>query len=112
MNYRKIYENYYSIKIPKGFVIHHIDEDRSNNEIQNLLMMPAELHTKWHSIKQRCGRSQMMKTLDYMFDLDNNHFFVIASMLEKYMGVRIEVQEWISEKQFMDYMLKNKAVME
>ena len=44
-NYRKFYAEYYGIKWdPKKFQVHHIDGDRSNNSIENLVLLPTELH--------------------------------------------------------------------
>lgn len=41
-------------KKPKGYVIHHIDEDKSNNDISNLKMMTISEHAKLHNeIKRR-----------------------------------------------------------
>ena len=36
-------------KIPKGFDIHHIDEDRANNNIENLECLPKPEHTRLYS---------------------------------------------------------------
>ena len=35
-DYKKIYENYFDIKIPTGFDIHHLNLDHSDNRIENL----------------------------------------------------------------------------
>ena len=48
MNYRKLYEDKFGIKIPKNYDIHHIDADRNNNEIENLIMLPSKLHRALH----------------------------------------------------------------
>ena len=40
MNYIKIYENHTRHAVPVGYEIHHIDHDRENNEIQNLVLLP------------------------------------------------------------------------
>lgn len=103
MDYRNIYADYFGVKIPDGFIIHHIDENRDNNEIPNLLMMPDALHRKWHSIKKECKRSQMMESLDYMFGIDNISFPIAASIIEEYIKIRWEVQDWINEKHRMAY---------
>lgn len=39
---------YHKGLIPKGFAVHHIDEDRSNNHITNLTIMRAGEHTAHH----------------------------------------------------------------
>lgn len=46
--HRKIFENHYGIKIPKGYHIHHIDGDHSNNDPNNLEMLLADDHAKRH----------------------------------------------------------------
>lgn len=53
MDYRKIYEENCNIKIPKGYEVHHIDFDRSNNKIMNLVLLPKELHNKYHTLVNR-----------------------------------------------------------
>lgn len=34
--------------IPEGYNIHHIDINRKNNELKNLVAIPIELHKKYH----------------------------------------------------------------
>jgi hypothetical protein len=41
--------NYFNGEIEKGMEIHHIDFDKSNNEISNLMMLSKSDHTKLHS---------------------------------------------------------------
>ena len=52
-DYRKLYEKILGIKIPKGYVIHHIDLNRNNNNFNNLVMLPEELHLKYHSMLEK-----------------------------------------------------------
>lgn len=47
-DYRQYYKDYYGIEFGDEMVVHHIDFDRSNNNIGNLLLMPKELHAKYH----------------------------------------------------------------
>lgn len=49
-DYRKIYQSKCNITIPKDYEIHHIDFNRKNNEIMNLVMLPKELHKKYHRV--------------------------------------------------------------
>ena len=50
VDYRKFYAQYYGIEVGKEFDIHHIDFDRSNNDPSNLLMLPKNLHKRYHLI--------------------------------------------------------------
>lgn len=48
-DYRKIYADYYGIKWDsKLFEVHHIDRDRENNDINNLVLVPKKLHREYH----------------------------------------------------------------
>ena len=40
---------YYNGKVPKGYQVHHIDHDKSNNDINNLKLLSAGEHSKLHS---------------------------------------------------------------
>jgi hypothetical protein len=55
-NYRLLYEKVLDIKIPKGYVIHHIDLNRENNNFKNLVMLPQDLHTKYHAALEKFNR--------------------------------------------------------
>lgn len=46
--HRYVWE-YYNGKIPSGYEIHHIDFDRSNNDISNLQLLTREEHRKIHA---------------------------------------------------------------
>lgn len=39
-------------EIPKGYCIHHIDEDKTNNSIGNLSMMTLSAHTRLHQLER------------------------------------------------------------
>lgn len=43
-----VWKNYHG-SVEKGFHIHHIDGDKSNNDIENLIKMPAFEHLSYHS---------------------------------------------------------------
>jgi hypothetical protein len=50
-NYKKIYkDNIHITWDTKIFHVHHIDRDRSNNEIHNLVLIPSKLHSSYHSL--------------------------------------------------------------
>ena len=61
-NYRLFYQNQTGQLLKKDFVVHHIDFDRNNNDIMNLVMLPKTLHQKYHNLLQKidsqwkCGK--------------------------------------------------------
>lgn len=60
--YNYIFEHHYVYclynkitEIPKGYCIHHIDLDITNNDIKNLLFLSMSEHSKLHSrLRRRC----------------------------------------------------------
>lgn len=38
-------------KMPKGFVIHHIDKNKKNNNLNNLALMTSSAHMKLHALE-------------------------------------------------------------
>lgn len=46
-----IWENHYSQPIPEGCVIHHINNIKTDNRIQNLICVPKKVHDSFHSRK-------------------------------------------------------------
>ncbi len=50
-NYRKSTNYIMKLNSGKKYVVHHIDENRANNSIDNLLLLPNVLHGKYHQYK-------------------------------------------------------------
>lgn len=50
-NYRKIWQNYYQLTIPQGWHVHHVDEDRDNNEPDNLICVSPYVHWCIHFLQ-------------------------------------------------------------
>ena len=48
MDYRKFYEEKTGIKACKEEDIHHLDGNRKNNSIYNLVKIPSKLHKQYH----------------------------------------------------------------
>lgn len=44
---------FYKGDIPKGMQIHHIDENKDNNDISNLALLTAKEHMKHHNTSER-----------------------------------------------------------
>ena len=49
-NYRKKYIEHLGLKeLPSEYHVHHIDGDRTNNDISNLVALPAQTHGRYHA---------------------------------------------------------------
>lgn len=46
--HRAIWEEWYGKSVPKGYDIHHINEDKSDNRIQNLQCVEHNIHMSFH----------------------------------------------------------------
>ncbi len=46
--HRMVWIRHNKMSIPQGFIIHHRDQDKLNNHIDNLLLLPQNLHLKLH----------------------------------------------------------------
>ena len=54
-NYRLKYKRHYHIDFDSGYDIHHIDGNHENNDIDNLLLLPKELHARYHMLINELG---------------------------------------------------------
>lgn len=55
--HRAVYE-FHNGEIKKGFHVHHIDGDRSNNQIENLSLVAGRVHAAAHAKDKDCGQWQ------------------------------------------------------
>ena len=97
-NYRLKYKRYYGIDFDKNYVVHHIDENRSNNDISNLVLMPLELHSKYHAYKTEfklVTQNGMCFELSYAGSVLLN---MQLSCLDKLAKVCAEIQLWVEYK--------------
>lgn len=106
-SYRKAYEVHYGIEIPNGFDIHHIDGCRDNNEISNLLMLPHELHMRYHNALNDYMRMIEGGSFDGCLTGYNQLNFTVISCLGE---VLEECMKWITYKAVSDSMLSLKEV--
>jgi hypothetical protein len=65
VDYRKIWEEYYKQAIPKddkgrSYEIHHIDGNRANNSIENLLCVSIEEHWRVHISRGEMGAANLI----------------------------------------------------
>ena len=104
-NYREKYKRYYGIEFGKDYVVHHIDENRENNDISNLLLLPAALHSKYHAYKAMYLLSLSQTDGQLCLDLTYTGSCIRGwqlSQLDNLLGVMREMHEWIERKHLAD----------
>ena len=62
---RWVWQAYTGQSIPKGYVIHHIDEDPTNNDYSNLQMMTWQEHLSLHHTGKEISEEQRRKMSEY-----------------------------------------------
>lgn len=101
-DYSKYYKEYYKINFGNEFVIHHIDENHENNNIENLLLMPRTLHTAYHvrkAIYQARSGGKLNIGLTY-YDSCQRQLDVYE--FDKMLEVLQQLQFWIEQKFLAD----------
>lgn len=81
-NYRQYYKEYYGIEFGKEYSVHHIDMNRDNNDISNLLLLPRFIHNKLHLMYNSYKNSHNKFTdISSLFDSNfSDHDVVCAKM--------------------------------
>lgn len=102
MKYRKLYESHYGIKIPPGYEIHHIDQNRNNNDIDNLILLPKKLHSQLHWVHNILS-GYFNGTDSFLITMNNiHHCHYLSSTIEMWRNLCEELPQWITRKENED----------
>lgn len=94
INYREIYCRHYGIADPgPDFDIHHIDFNRDNNNIDNLIMLPKRLHHQYHFAMSALSSSDERTIIkfDGKIDMENRYERI---MLRHLVDAMDEIENW------------------
>ena len=102
-NYREKYKRYYGIEFGKEFDVHHLDLNHDNNDISNLLLLPKELHHKYHMALSWLVPKDGFVKLDVRIhgNIADLHSLQLQAM-DNFIQVLKECQEWSDKKFSMD----------
>lgn len=101
-NYRLKYKRYYGIEFSSGYDVHHIDFDRTNNDISNLILLPKELHAKYHMLIGELGGLDKYGNIKFnaLINLCVSNY--AAPIIEQLGAVIQEINKWVIYKQQLD----------
>lgn len=78
-DYRKIYADYYCVEWDsKLFEVHHIDRNRENNDVHNLVLLPKKLHREYHKII--CVVENSYENINDVFNIGTQDSFYSEKM--------------------------------
>ncbi len=113
-NYRTKYKRYYNIDFDNNFVIHHLDFDRNNNEISNLLLLPKELHQRYHFYLQHMDNMNWKSgTLKINTRIDKRRFDYFADeTLIGFLETLRECGKWLAYKERLDFGKQHQEILQ
>lgn len=95
-NYRKFYEDQTCVCLPKSFDVHHIDGDRMNNDIHNLVALPRLLHRKYHTALFKSSNHVMETSLFILDGMQTARFVGLMKRdFDDLWEAFIEASEWV-----------------
>lgn len=107
-NYKKIYTSITKKPIPKGFDIHHIDMNRNNNSIENLVMLPKELHRQYHQLILNIPNTILFNTTIQSLLYGGNAYndFLLSNLIA-FNDVKKECDKWCDYRDYLLGLLPN-----
>ena len=101
MNYRRLYEKHYGIKIPPEYIIHHIDGNRGNNAIDNLVLLPKYTHEILHLVCNIFGCGIDGKML-MKIAMNRHQINWYGTYLKLFADILPDLTRWITTKDWED----------
>ena len=90
MDYRKLYEQHHNLEIPKEFDVHHIDWNHDNNDIDNLIAIPKEIHKLVHSNLGYVNRGEFEVLLKKYDEIINSKTYKGKTLTTKYLKALLD----------------------
>lgn len=96
------------------YQVHHIDLNRNNNDISNLVMLPKELHTKYHIIEQELRGVNFVPDLRIksVIDMGNGYNSFLEYKLSILNKILKECNRWNDYKNYLLGLIPNIHDME
>ena len=110
-NYRAMFKRYYGIEFSNKYEVHHIDLNHENNDINNLMLLPRELHHRYHFYLNATNYGEVetyKRTIDvriYGNAINKNTYE--RDMIQGLFEVLDECSIWYDYKNYLEGLLPN-----
>ena len=111
---QKKFKRYYGLEFGKDYQIHHIDLNHNNNDINNLMIIPKELHEKYHKALYNVELMSEGNRLEKVFRFDVrptgngiNYQSFAYDNLAKFMEIMQKMNIWYDYKLYLDGYIPN-----
>lgn len=92
VNYRKYYEICTGEKIERGFDIHHLDSNRENNHIMNLVAVPYKVHRDYHNAE--FALSKVLCDLNNLRSFHTSNTIKYHEIINQYITARNDIYHY------------------
>ena len=100
--YKQYYSKHFFVDIDNDkFHVHHIDFDRENNDMGNLLVLPAALHRRYHAVLAEIDKNEVYVPYAICTNRVTSESFNYGLLCE-YMEVYAECMKWMKRKEEAD----------
>lgn len=104
MDYREFYKKHYNIDFGRDYQVHHIDGNRENNDISNLLLLPTQLHQEYHQKKEDIEVLKLETQITGCRVHTNNLYTYV---LNDFLEVLSRCNDWYDYKSYLDGEMPN-----
>lgn len=102
LNYRKLFSQHFGIQnLSNKYAIHHIDRNHNNNDIDNLMILPKQLHGRYH---HKIGR---LSGIDFTTIINSNALLINHLEIEELFDILQECAKWKDYKEYLNGRLPN-----
>lgn len=106
-NYRKKYLEYFDLEDDLNFQIHHLDFNRENNKLSNLVLLPKIVHKRFHFyIAGFRNRKKGIVKIDISNPFSSS---LDIETCVKILPILKEIEKWVEFRNNMEYMRKKRG---
>lgn len=113
-DYRAKFKRYYDIEFGSDYDIHHIDLNHNNDDIDNLMVVPKNIHKKYHEYLYGIEFMSEGNGLERVFRFNARptgngsafNYFAYEN-LSKFMGIMQGMNDWYDYKLYLDGHIPN-----